>query len=700
MSKRHSKRRLTVHRCSIRGHARPLDLRSEALECRSLLSAISLLDTQFAQPALESLAAVTNATPRGYTPAQIRQAYSFNGIAFNGGTIQGDGAGQTIAIVDAYSDPNIVSDLHVFDATFGITDPPKFTIMNQNGGSALPAADAGWSEEIALDVEWAHAMAPGANIVLVEASSSSLSDLMSAVNTARNLAGVSVVSMSWGSGEFSSQRQFDQYFSTPAGHTGVTFVASAGDSGAQAVWPAVSPNVLSVGGTSLTSTVSSGGESAWSGSGGGYSRFETEPGYQSSVQSSGARTSPDVSFNANPSTGFAVYDSVSYGGRSGWFEIGGTSAGAPQWAALLAIANQGRVLTGLGTLSGAQTNLYSLSSNDFRDITSGSNGYAARAGYDLVTGRGSPIANLIVHDLVGNSTVSPAPTNGGQTTTTTPTPVQPVSTQPAPVHYRYEWVYWNHRWWIVVVVSPNAMEGDGSGQENALTSALASTHDASSESRATAVQLSTSYDASLGASANDQSAFAQTSKDGPLALASSSSAAAEGHRRGEGLAIVDATWINASIDRQFDRSQPSHRETTQSADAHTVAIDSQALADDLTSQIAAIGGREFLRAKTPAHDESQQAIAARVAQDDSQELTALDECIVDYQWLDDWIDLRALAGDSRLPGLAAGMGLLAAAMATANAELLATSEQPGPSPHRRKGTRVLSSGRCWQLEVI
>jgi hypothetical protein len=424
----------------------------EPLESRALLSAISVVDSILAQPAIDPLA-VTNPTPRGYTPAQVKQLYSFSGVTFNG-SIQGDGTGQTIAIVDAYNDPNIASDLHVFDTTFGLPDP-KLTVINQTGGTRLPATDAGWSQEIALDVEWAHAMAPGANIVLVEANSSSIADLMAAVNTARNYPGVSVVSMSWGSGEFSSERQYDQYFTTPAGHTPVTFIASAGDSGAQATWPAVSPNVMAVGGTTLSS---SGSETAWSGSGGGYSRFETEPTFQRTVQTTGVRTSPDVSYNANPNTGFAVYDTVSVGGRSGWFEIGGTSAGAPQWAALVAIANQGRALSGQAALSGAQSNLYSLASTDFRDVVSGSNGYAAKAGYDLVTGRGSPIASSVIRDLVGSAAVTSGGTNTAGTTQSTGT-TQPVVTQPSPSQ-RYELVYWNHRWWLFPIGSAAAIDSD------------------------------------------------------------------------------------------------------------------------------------------------------------------------------------------------------------------------------------------------
>ena len=135
----------------------------EALEGRAVLSALSVIEASpfFVEPDLNAVAAVTNSTVRGYTPSQVAQAYGFSSISFNSGTVTGNGAGQTIAIVDAYNDPNIVSDLHVFDQTFGLADPPSFSVVNQAGGSRLPATDSGWSEEIALDVEWAHAMAPG-----------------------------------------------------------------------------------------------------------------------------------------------------------------------------------------------------------------------------------------------------------------------------------------------------------------------------------------------------------------------------------------------------------------------------------------------------------------------------------------------------------------------------------------------------------
>src|SRR6267154_2041866 len=190
---------------SRRGKRRKRDLRAhwvaevQRLESRVLLSAIGV--NQVAVTDLQAFAGggqgatpQSSSGPSGYSPAQIKAAYGFNNISFNG--TPGDGRNTTIAIVDAYNDPNIAGDLHQFDAKFGLPDS-TLTVVNQNGStSSLPAADAGWITEIALDVEWAHAIAPGASILLVEANSASFSDLFTAVNTARNYAGVVAVSMS------------------------------------------------------------------------------------------------------------------------------------------------------------------------------------------------------------------------------------------------------------------------------------------------------------------------------------------------------------------------------------------------------------------------------------------------------------------------------------------------------------------------
>jgi uncharacterized repeat protein (TIGR01451 family) len=372
--------------------------------------------------------------PTGTTPSQIRHAYGFDLITFNNGTIAGDGTGETIAIVDAFDDPNAASDLHQFDLQFNLPDP-TFTKVNQSGGKALPQPDAGWAVEIALDIEWAHAIAPKAKILLVEASSADLSNLGAAVAFAASQPGVVAVSSSWGAGEFSGENSFDSSFVTPTGHAGVTFFVSSGDAGAPPSYPAVSPNVVAVGGTTMNMDAQGNilGESGWSGSGGGISTLEAQPAYQHGIvtQSTAQRTSPDVAYNADPNTGYPIYDTYN---QPGWQEIGGTSAAAPQWAAMFAIADQGRALAGLSPLNGLTQTLpllYSLPASDFHDITTGgstgSPPYNAGPGYDLVTGRGSPLANQIVLACMLPSTdmaltaSGPSTVNGGTNATYTVT---------------------------------------------------------------------------------------------------------------------------------------------------------------------------------------------------------------------------------------------------------------------------------------
>src|SRR5262249_8417820 len=201
---------------------------------------------------------------------------------------------------------------------FGVGDPPSFVKAMPQG---QPAFNAGWAGEIALDVEWAHAIAPRANLLLVEARSASISDLLVAINYARSQPGVVAVSMSWGGGEFYGEQSLDGYFTTPAGHVGgfgipggVTFV---GSSGARWAWtgvesPSVSPNVWAGGRRRLhlTSANTYASETAWSGGGGGVSRYVFEPSYQLGFNGSGYRTTPDVSYNADPNTGFYVYNTA------------------------------------------------------------------------------------------------------------------------------------------------------------------------------------------------------------------------------------------------------------------------------------------------------------------------------------------------------------------------------------------------------
>lgn len=315
-------------------------------------------------------------TPTGLSPATILSVYNFS-------TSLTAGAGKTVAIVDAYDDPNIESDLGVFSSQYGL--PPCTTAngcfkkVNQKGGSSYPRSNAGWALEISLDVEWAHAIAPGAKILLVEASSNSFANLLAAEDYAK--AHAQYVSNSWGGSEFSGEASYDSHFVQP----GVSFFVSSGDAGTPAEYPSASPNVISVGGTTIHF---SGGqflsETGWSGSGGGCSAYETATSAQAGFNQFGqvncgnSRGTPDVSLDADPSSGVSVYDSVRYQGQKGWFTVGGTSASAPMWAAQSAVT---------GTVVDAAY-VYG-NSIAFRDIVSGNNGLSCLVGYDLVTGRGS-----------------------------------------------------------------------------------------------------------------------------------------------------------------------------------------------------------------------------------------------------------------------------------------------------------------------
>ena len=403
-----------------RRHGRPSRLHApEALESRQAFSVapVALPGAAF-EPAWLGSAASTALRgaalpmaapgPTGFTPAQIRHAYGLDQISF-GGT-PADGRGTTIAIVTAYDSPNIAADLATFNATFGIPAPPSFQKVNQTGGSTLPVFNASWSTETCLDVQWAHAIAPGASILLVEARSNATADMLAAVRYARSAPGVVAVSMSWGQAEYAGETVDDVTFTTPAGHSPVSFFAASGDRGAPGIYPAMSPNVVAIGGTSLR--LGKGGvaiESAWSRSGGGTSAYQARPAYQAGIvtQTTKKRSSPDVALVSDPATGLAVCDSKANGAKTPWVAYGGTSIATPQWAGIAAIVAQGRALRGAAPLDGRKEllpALYALPATDFRDIVSGSsNGsprLAAGPGYDLVTGRGTPIAAALVRDLV------------------------------------------------------------------------------------------------------------------------------------------------------------------------------------------------------------------------------------------------------------------------------------------------------------
>ncbi len=315
----------------------------------------------------------TSTAPTGLTPSQIKSAYGFS-------TSSTIGAGKTIAIVDAYDDPTAENDLAVFSNQFGLpactTANGCFKKVSQTGGTKYPRSNSGWALEISLDLQWAHAVAPGATILLVEANSASSADLFAAEDYAS--AHATYVSNSWGGSESSSESTWDSHFQTP----GVSYFVSSGDTGLPAQYPSSSPYVISVGGTTLTFNAngSLASETGWASGGGGCSAYESATAAQAAFQSlcGTKRATPDVSLDADPASGVSVYDSTRYNGQIGWYVVGGTSASSPMWAARSADA-------------GSQVNSAYVYANNitFRDITAGGNTGGCLVGYDLCSGRGS-----------------------------------------------------------------------------------------------------------------------------------------------------------------------------------------------------------------------------------------------------------------------------------------------------------------------
>ncbi len=322
--------------------------------------------------------------PTGYGPAQFLGAYGLTGIA---------ASTQTIAIVDAYDHPNILSDLNNYSRYYNIPEledcsvvssAPCFRKVDQKGGSSYPTGTS-WALEIALDVEIAHAMCQNCNITLVEANSNSYADLMTAVDYAVGHA--TVVSNSYGSNEFRGETAYDYHFNKP----GIAITFSSGDNGYGAQYPAASKYVTAVGGTTLelsnTSYVS---ETAWSGAGSGCSRYELKPTFQHDPGCA-KRTIADVSADADPYTGAAVYDSLS----GGWIQVGGTSLSSPLIAGVYALAGGVPFGTYGNSIPYAKYNY----ATNLHDIIGGSNGGCARrypylctavSGYDGPTGLGTP----------------------------------------------------------------------------------------------------------------------------------------------------------------------------------------------------------------------------------------------------------------------------------------------------------------------
>ena len=376
-----------------------------------------------------------------YAPSMIQGAYNYTPLYQRGIT----GAGQTIVIVDAYGSPAIASDLKTFDRAFGLPDPdfqvicplgcPSFNPENR------PQKETGWSQEATLDVEWAHAVAPGAKIVLAVSPTSHGDTINNVLKYVIGAYPGSIISLSFGTPEAAIQgnnshlKQAHALYAAAAGQ-GITVLAGSGDLGAtngdfstaNASYPASDPFVTGVGGTqglpegnlvnppSCKTSPCYGAEAvwneAWNGAAGGgaVSTVFAAPSYQSSLGLPN-RSVPDVAYNAAVDGGVLVYYSAEGPSTAGFYNFGGASAGTPQWAGIFALANQWRSQTGKTPLGFANPALYSIAqlgaySADFHDITVGSNtlagatfGFSAQPGYDLTTGWGTPNVANLVEDL-------------------------------------------------------------------------------------------------------------------------------------------------------------------------------------------------------------------------------------------------------------------------------------------------------------
>jgi subtilase family serine protease len=321
------------------------------------------------------------ATPSGLFPADLRSAYKLPSTTA--------GSGQTVAIVDAFNDPNAESDLAVYRSQFGLpactTANGCFRKVDQNGGTNFPRTDAGWAAEISLDLDMVSAVCQNCKIILVEARTNSFANLSTAENRAAAL-GANVISNSFGGGDAS-----DATNGAAFNHPGIAITASSGDSGFGVSYPASSHFVTAVGGTSLTRASNTRGwtETAWSGAGSGCSAFNTQLTGQASVGTGCARRAvADVSAVADPATGVAVFDTVPIQGQSQWLVFGGTSVAAPVIGGVYGLAGNARSI---------DNNFPYAHAGSLFDVTSGSNGTCsptqlctARAGWDGPTGLGTP----------------------------------------------------------------------------------------------------------------------------------------------------------------------------------------------------------------------------------------------------------------------------------------------------------------------
>jgi subtilase family serine protease len=345
----------------------------------------------------------TNSNPyAGYVPAQLQSAYALSSWSATNGT------GETVAIVDAYDDPNAISDLNTYRRTFGLggctattpaatgctfTNGATVRKVSQTGTQTYPNANRSWGQEISLDLDMVSAICPRCNILLVEGTTNSIANLGIAENEAAAL-GANAISNSYGSSEFSGETADDGNYN----HPGIAVTASTGDSGYGVEWPAASPLVTAVGGTTLNTASTARGwtETAWSGAGSGCSQYEPQPARQAIAAITAVcarRATADVSAVADPNTGVSVYDTYSglLGlGQSGWLVFGGTSVASPIIASVYALA---------GNTSAAPNAPYN-NTGSLNDVLSGSNSSGllgcgnklctAGPGWDGPTGLGTP----------------------------------------------------------------------------------------------------------------------------------------------------------------------------------------------------------------------------------------------------------------------------------------------------------------------
>ena len=340
-------------------------------------TSINFYPRAYSPSKVEAFASTT--VPTGRKPNEIYYAYGIDKVTSTG-------SGQTIAIVVPAGSETLINDLHVFSQQFGLPDAAVQFIYPQ-GVPTVHSDD--WALETSLDAEWAHASAPNAKLLMVICNTSAISGLVQGIDAAVT-AGAKIISLSWGSVEWSNQKSYDSHLNIDR----VTIVSATGDSGYGTSWPSVLPHLVAVGGTQLISSGTSGTviETAWARGSGGISKYYSKPTYQSIVQSTLFRTTPDTSINAS---GYTIYMG-NYKSQKGYINVSGTSAGAPIIAGLIARGLSIRVTTLPVDL---HTNLYTNPSSFYRDITTGSNGVAATVGYDYDTGLGVPIAPAFVNTL-------------------------------------------------------------------------------------------------------------------------------------------------------------------------------------------------------------------------------------------------------------------------------------------------------------